>query len=173
MILRREATCRQCRLGRHRLRWADIELRDVWEQVDPVVPSPAETLAIENILDRYEVELTQASCRYAEALIAWSSRLRRYHAERHHEQISSDEFLQKHDRVNAELASASRRIAELNVTTLEHIERTVSAETAQSIWRLAREAAFPEVYPDDTAIHDLFKRTVRDEEFDDEIRAQW
>jgi hypothetical protein len=170
-ILRLEATRRQFGFVRNQVRWADIELRRVWEAVDPSIPSPREIAAIERILLPYEIALTNDARRQADAFSEMTRRLPRYHFQRTEGTITFAEFLERHDRVLAGVADASRRIASLNVRTLEQIEQAVSKELSAMIWQLAREEVFPELYPDGAAIHELFDKLANDHQLGEEIRV--
>lgn len=170
-VLRSEAIRRQYRIRVHPIRWSGIELRPLWMQVETHALSPEDLRSIETILEEYEAILTPLVRRQAEAQWAISGQVLRLLAEMDAGVLTPSEFQVRYRRVHARFADALKRTARLNESTLRRMVDSVDEKHGAALLSIAKRAAFPELYPDDAALHHFFAAIDADESVDDETRA--
>jgi hypothetical protein len=170
--LRHEATRRNCRtfhtdgFGR----WLGVELRAVWDESGAMLASPAEREHVSSILDGYEAQLTSLVCGYADLQFQRRTELAKNRVAREHGTISLSESHARYARIMRARLAASRRIRRLNEDTVSRIADSLSIEPASAFVQSAKEAAFPELYPDPAAMLDLTNAIAADEKIDAHIR---
>lgn len=167
-ILRMEATRRGCRTYFSRSRWADIELRRVWEDAALTYASQDERERVEMILAEYERQLTPLICQRSDMVFEVRRGLTARQLAVEAGDISHAEAANRYRQIMERRLNASTRIRSLNEATVGRIVHVLSDEVASVFASSAWQAAFPELYPDHTALHGLFALMIADEDFDDD-----
>lgn len=170
-ILRLAATRRQHGDVHLRVRWSKVELRRVWEMVDRELIAADEWNEIEAILLDYDRTLNKHTRRLLDSFWTQSTRLMRLFAERYADQsISPEEFFERHQRIMRQTVQPQLALARFNRQTSEEIAQALSGHVAAAFQQHLRESVFPELYPDQTALHGLFEALLDDDEVTDEGR---
>jgi hypothetical protein len=152
---RQRAARRQHRIFPLVVRWADVDLRDVWEDAALPLAGPEDIEAAEAILAGYDQGLTALLRRYTDAKIDFRMQTRDSRLYLSQSATSYADHRAIFERLAARKLDAGRRIRALNEQTLGSMVDQISDEAGAALLARARATAFPELYPDPTALHGL------------------
>jgi len=167
-ILRLEGTRRSFRTFSNHVRWADVELRQMWGATDIDVDFAIEA-TVQEILAEYESQLTslvqvQAQA-HSDRPIQIIPLLIRYRSG----MVSDSGFTASYRRIHGRFLNAGLAIRALTETTLEQLQQTLPPSAAQALARQVKQHVYPELYPDPTKLHQLFEAVLGAED----LKAQW
>jgi hypothetical protein len=183
-IITNESRRRNCRVSMlTTIRWADVELRDIWhgsgaELYAPIAPAPratpaaelatpAESRLVDVILTEYEARLTSHICRMADLQLEARGKLAANRTARNLREISSAEGRAEYQRIRENLLQVFQQVRLINEQAVERIASALSNEASSVFIHAAKMAAFPELYPDDAALHELFAALTNDDALDE------
>lgn len=167
-ILRNRATRRQMRTFPNLLRWSDVELSTHWYAIDSELISSEESEAIDLVLFDYETQLTRRYRRLHDAFWGRMLSIARLWNQAHEGVISFAERRERYVALQESKVDTSLEVGRLNRQTLETIKRMVSDEIADLFTARVLAAVFPEIYPDETALDELFEALIESESIDPE-----
>lgn len=167
-ILRLESTRRHCRNFRSAVRWVNVKLRDVWIGSAKQLASPEEIDQVQAILWDYEHVLTPLVCRRGTIIYSTTRRLAQNRIARDRGEITSDQRASRYRRIMRSRLDASTPIRRLAERTVDDILAALSPEPAAAFKGAAKQAAFPEVYPDQYSLFALFESLGGDDALDSE-----
>jgi hypothetical protein len=161
-ILRLESRRRNCRTFISFGRWADVELRLVWDASGRPAASPAELERAETILLDYERQLTPLICRQSELEFRTRQDLLQNRINRNEGTVTFEEGTTRYIQIQNRRGDAARDVRLLHERTTDHIAAVVSDEVAASFITAAKEVAYPELYPDPTDLKLLISTVQND-----------
>ncbi len=169
-ILRHRAMRRQMRTFPSRLRWSDVELSTHWYTIDPALISSEESKAIDLLLFDHETQLTRRFRRLHEVFWDRLLSIARLWNDAQQGVISATELRAQYVALQKSEIDASTRVGRLNQQTLQTIQHMVSDEIADEFTDRVLAAVFPEIYPDETALDELFAVLSDEDSLDSEQR---
>jgi hypothetical protein len=161
-ILRHESVRRHCRSFYSLIRWNDVELRPIWIRSAIDLSTPSERENVEAILADYETQLTNLICAQANLDAQTRHRLRLNRIARQQGAITPHAARSRYDRIIGMKIEAAQAVQRLHENIIRRISEAVGDEVAEAFAAAAREAAFPELYPDRTARHRDFESAQND-----------
>ncbi|HRQ76420.1 MAG TPA: hypothetical protein PK098_10930 [Phycisphaerales bacterium] len=155
-VLRYEARRRHCRIFRSLMRWSDIELRQIWAASAQPQASPEEANLVDAMLVDYERRLTSLVCRCADEMYVRRLALLENRLAQDQGVVTLDESRARYRQIINRKLAVARPIGLLNAQTARLIAAAVSEEVAVEFVAAAKRAVFPEIYPDRSALHQVF-----------------
>ncbi|HRQ74523.1 MAG TPA: hypothetical protein PK098_01240 [Phycisphaerales bacterium] len=170
MLLRLEATRRNCRTFWTMARWSHLELRDIWMKSVAAQAVPMERDEVEDILADYERRLTPVICKRADVVFDIRTRLTELRIAMERGELGRDEGLARYDALLRRRLDAALQERALHEEAVKQVQHVLREGLATKFALAVREAVFPEIYPDPAALHVLLETMSSAPEFSDEIR---
>ncbi len=155
-MLRNAISRRQSRNVPILLRWVNVDLREVWQVMSGEKTLPEDIEKMSPILDDYENRITPLLRRLANARWASSLEIRKLLFEKGEGRLDSAEFEHRYDAIHGKIADAGRRVREITQQTVRLIGDSLTNATAKAFVDHAKAVAFPEAYPDKSAMDQHF-----------------
>lgn len=167
-ILTHETTRRNCRTYYGVARWSDVELGNIWDESAAALASPLERQLVLPMFAEYGARLTNLVCRRADVDFEVRERLMDNRVAREDGRVTPAEARDRYRQIMNLRLDAAQQIRSLHEETVTRVAQTVSDDVGSVFIAAAKQAAFPELYPDNAALHDLLAALTDDDELDDE-----
>ena len=163
-LLRNEAVRRQCRVPPTTFPWTQFDVRAIWDSVDVSQLSPDDQQWVQDILWEHDLTATPLLRAMTDAYWRTAADISRDVGRLQSGVLPGDEYNRLYEHAKRPFLRSLQRIATLNENTVSQIVQTIPSHTADQFHRLAESAAYPELYPDPTALHSGFKAIIEDEQ---------
>jgi hypothetical protein len=168
-LLRNEAVRRQCRTRPTTLPWAHLDVRSLWEQVDDSWLSPEEREWVMTILWEHDQAVTPLLRGMTDSFWSTNASMSRTVVQWQSGAILTDEYNRIIERSLTPYLRSLLRLAAVNENAAAQIVETIPDDVGREFLLLAKTAAYPQLYPDRTALHDGFRAMLNDDELDDDL----
>ncbi|HRP64318.1 MAG TPA: hypothetical protein PK400_13540 [Phycisphaerales bacterium] len=170
ILLRLEATRRNCRTFWTMARWSHLELRTVWQQSVEADATPQERFEIEAILLDYEHRLTPLVCRRADVQFEIRLRLTENRIASQQGLYSSDVRASRYRAIMRRQLDAALSERSVHEQASRRILETLREGVAVRFDAAVKQAVFPELYPDPAALHDLMQSIASNVDVSDDVQ---